>query len=147
MASQQGKSDIKNSHGRQLKIFEQPSLNPTSRVKAAMREAIKECPLSREQIVDEMNRLAGIEGVKVKISLALLDKWVAQSTPHIIPWKLMPIFCRITENVLPLQALLAPLGATIVWDKDVRLLQWARAEIQRRALSKTARRLLEELGI
>lgn len=145
MASQGNISDRINSHDRQVKIFTQPSLNPTSKVKAAMREAVKECPLSREQIVDEMNRLANIDGVKVKISLALLDKWVAQSTPHIIPWKLLPIFCRVTGNILPIQALLAPLGADIIWDKDVRLLQWARVEIQKRAISKRARKLLEDL--
>ncbi|OQX50296.1 hypothetical protein B5M47_03965 [candidate division CPR3 bacterium 4484_211] len=131
----------------QRPLFSSPSLNPVSKVKAAIKQAIKGCGLSREQIVDEMNRLAKIENIHVKVSLSLLDKWVAQEATHIIPWKVLPIFCRVTGSILPLQALVAPLGATVITGKDLKLLEWAKVEIKRRELSRKTRQLLEEIRI
>ncbi len=145
MESQRLFSDKKSFEQRHL--FGSPSLNPVPKVKAAMKEAIKECGLSREQISDEMNRLAKINGVHAKVSPSLLDKWVAQEAAHIIPWKLLPIFCKVTGSILPLAALAAPVGATLVIGKEVKLLEWAKAEIKRRELSRKTRKLLEEIGI
>jgi len=131
----------------QPSLFEQVSLDPTNRVKSAMREALKECRLSREQVVDEINRLAGVEGIKTKVSLSLLDKWVAASANHLIPWKLLPIFCQVTKSILPLQALVAPLGLQVIGPSEIKILEWGKVELQRRALSKKTRRLMEEIKV
>jgi len=47
----------------QLSLFDQPTLNITRDLKISMNEAVSECGLSREQIVDAMNNLADRYGV------------------------------------------------------------------------------------
>ena len=109
--------------------------------------------MSREQVVDEMNRLAAAEGLTTngrsqKVTLALLDKWLAPGTvQHVIPLKLLPIFCAVTGSVAPLQALAALLGARVISQEEAKLLEWARLEIERRKLSRRARKLAQEVGI
>jgi len=138
---------------KQLNLWDRPSLDPTHRIKLAMKEALKTTSLSREQVVDEMNRLAAAEGLTTngrsqKVTLALLDKWLAPgATQYLIPLKLLPIFCAVTGSVAPLQALAAPLSARMISAKEEKLLEWARLEVERRRLRKRARQLAQEVGI
>lgn len=70
----------------QLSLRDQVSLDRTDLLKVSMQEAIKESGLSRAQVVDEMNRLSAIAGISVRVSEAILDKWVARgSKGHVIP--------------------------------------------------------------
>jgi len=130
-----------------------PSLDPTPRLKAAMKEALKNSPLSREEIVDEMNRLAAEEGITTngrsqKITVTILDKWVAPAAKqHVIPLKYLPLFCKVTESLAPFQALIAPLAAQIISFDEAKLLEWAKLEIERRRLNKRVRQLAQEVGI
>ena len=140
--------------GRQLHFRDQLALDPTDCLKIAMSEALKESSLSREQVVDEVNRLAAIAGITSegraqKISVATLDKWVARSAKaHIIPTRYIPIFCQVTGSLLPIAALLpASAGAEIVSAEEATLLQWAKVEQERRKLQKQSRRLAQEAGI
>jgi len=138
---------------KQRSLWDRPSLDPTHRIKLAMKEALQGIPLSREQVVDEMNRLAAAEGLTTngrsqKVTTALLDKWLAPgATQHIIPLKLLPIFCAVTGSVAPLQALAAPLSARVISAEEEKLLEWARLEVERRRLRKRARQLAQEVGI
>ena len=137
----------------QRSLWDRPSLDPTARLKAAMKEALRNTSLSREQVVDEMNRLAAAEGLTTngrsqKVTPALLDKWLAPgATQHIIPLKLLPIFCAVVGSVEPLCVLAAPLGARVISEEEAKLLEWARLELERRRLSKRARKLAQEVGI
>jgi len=76
-----------NSMSEQLSLFTNKSLDPTSKVKEAMRRAIKQSEISREEVAHRMNELAKIEGIKTGgrtqgISLNLLEKWLSQSAEH-----------------------------------------------------------------
>lgn len=77
-----------------------------------MRQQIKESGLSREQIVDSMNRLAKEDGVAGgrgnKISLANLDAWCAESKPNVISLNLLPYFNAATDSLLTIDVQLAP---------------------------------------
>jgi hypothetical protein len=53
----------------------------------------------------------------------------------------------VTKDNGPMQALVAPVGLQIVGDEDAKLLEWARAELRRRHLTKEARRLAQEVGL
>lgn len=134
--------------GQQLRIFK-PSLNATSRLKAAMREAIKNCPLSRQEIVDQMRALAKTEGLGggrgSAISLATLDAWVAETKSHLIPVNLLPLFCDVTKDGAPVAILAAANGFSLIGSQDRQLLEWARAEIRTRQLAKKKKRILAEL--
>jgi hypothetical protein len=136
----------------QLFLFNHPSLNIISRLKAAMRESIRQSRLSRDQIAEQMTDALLIEGLRCPgnaraISKAILDKWVSESARHVIPLSLLPVFCAIVGDWLPIQIVVKPLGLTIVSDRERRLLEWADAEIKRREASKKAKRLAEDIGI
>ena len=138
---------------RQGLLWDTPSIDPINRLKAAMREALRNCPLSRTKVVTDMNELASIEGMTCngnaqKISEALLDKWVAAgANAFIIPLRYLPLFCKVTGNTASLQAVCAPLGLQIIGDEDRKILEWARAELRRRHLTKEAKRLAQEVGL
>lgn len=137
----------------QLRLWDLPSLDPTDRLKTAMREALKVCPLSRDRIVSDMNQLVSSEGMACggraqKISVPQLEKWVAPgASAHVIPLKLLPAFCRVVGSLAPLQALAAPICAEVVGPEDAKLLKWARAESERRRIVQEAGRLAREAGI
>lgn len=135
--------------GHQLKIFK-PSLNATSRLKAAMREAIRNCRLSREEIAEQMRALAKMEGLGggrgSTITLSSLDAWVAESKPHLIPINLLPLFCDVTKDGAPIAVLAATNGLSLIGPQDRQLLEWAKAEVRSRQLARKKKRLLAEMG-
>lgn len=137
----------------QLRLWDSPSFDPTDRLKTAMREALKACPLSRERIVSDMNQLANAEGMicggrAQKITVPQLEKWVAAgASGHVISLKLLPVFCRVVGSIAPIQAIAAPMGAEVVGPEDAKLLRWARAESERRKIVREAGRLAQEAGI
>lgn len=136
----------------QLSLFNRQSLNIVSRLKAAMRESLRCCGPSREQIAEQMTEAILVEGLKFpgnsrSISKAILDKWVSESSPHVIPLSFLPLFCVITRDFLPIHILLMPLGLKPVGKRESKLLEWAEKEIKRRHISREIKRLEEEIGI
>jgi len=136
----------------QLFLWDRPSLNPVPRVKEAMRQALKSCGLSREHVVDKMNSLARAEGLstngKAKSATAdMLDKWVADSGEHLIPWKLLPIFCHVVGDISPLRALTAPLGADVIDKNEKKLLKLARAEREIKKLQRLKKQIETEINL
>jgi len=136
----------------QLNLWDRPSLNPVPRVKEAMRQALKACALSREQVVDRMNGLARAEGLSTngrakKASNDMLDKWVAESGEHLIPWKLLPIFCHVVGDLSPLKALAAPLGADVITIDEKKLLKLARAEREIKQLRRLKKQIETEIDL
>lgn len=133
--------------------WDQPGIDPTQRLKTAMREALHSCGLSRLKVVNDMNALAMVEGMTCggksqKVTEALLDKWCAAgSTAYVIPLRYVPLFCRVVGSVLPLKALAGPVGAEVISGEDVKLLVWARLELARRLAEKNAKKAAQEVGI
>lgn len=105
-------------------------------VKSAMAQALKDCGLSRDQVVDKINSLAAANGIVLRLTINTLDKWVAPSADHAIPYQLMPIFCRATGSMAPLGALATPLGAVVAGPREQWLMELGRAHL----LAKQARR-------
>ena len=137
----------------QLDLWTKPDLDPTTRLKAAMREALRLSGISREKVVTDMNDLAAEAGLTTngrgeKVTLAILEKWVAPSANgHRVPIHYLSIFCLVTRSFLPLEALAVAIGCHVVGNEDVKLLEWARVETTRRKLGRDARRLAQEVGI
>ena len=140
----------------QLNLWDSPSLDPTTRVKAAMREALSgayAAGVTRDNVVDEMNRLASLEGLSTngngkRVTKHLLDKWVSTAADgHRVPLHLLLIFCRATGSNLPIKALAAPLGLDVIDDEERKKLAWAEAEIERKKTAQLARRLSQEIGL
>lgn len=141
--------------GRQLTMRDYLSLDTADQLKVAMSEALKNAASSgksRAEVVDEMNRLASISGIRHEgknsaITEEILNKWVARgSTGHNLPVRYLAIFCQATRSLLPIEAILPP-GAGIIDEADVALLKWARVETERKKLNKESKRLAQEAGI
>ena len=140
--------------GKQLPLFEKMISDPGPHLKAAMKETIQASTRSREQIVDEMNRLASIAGITCngknqKVTATLLDKWVAPgSMAYMIPIRLLPFFCAAAGSFHALVVFATFFaGARVVGEEDLKKLRWAEAEISARKEKKLARRLAEEVGL
>lgn len=133
----------------QLNMFSR-NLNVVSKLKEAMRESVRKCSLSRQEIVDEMIHLgkgAGIiNGRGTTISLANLDAWLAAGKVNVIPLVYLPLFCYSVRDLSPLCVLASPLDADVISSKDAKILAWARMEIKSKNLEKKKNRLLSEIA-
>lgn len=128
--------------------------DPVPAVKLAMGEALKGCPLSREQVVEDMNRLALIRGwahgKRPFITPALLDKYVALgATAYVIGQRALNLFCEAVGSLLPLEAYVKTFrGVEGLLDREKRLkVEWVDDEITARQAKKRNRRRAPELGI
>ncbi len=94
------------------------SLDVRQTLKAALAAALKSCPLSREQVVDELLDMAYRHGMSVSLTRAILEKWCAPSASHLPPVSMLPLICRVTGSNLPLQALAEPLGLMVAGPRE-----------------------------
>lgn len=92
-------------------------------LKAALRAAIKNSPLSRHQIAGEMSHLAGVTITKEQI-----DSWTRDSDDggRHVPAEYLPAFCKTTQSTEPLEVLCRTAGAFVLPGPEA-----LRAEIQR----------------
>lgn len=128
--------------GQQFDLWHKPSLDVTQRVKAALREVMSVCPLSREEIADSMSNAARKEGLatdRSPVSPDMLDKWAASSAvTHRMPHHFIVIFCSVTLSLLPIQAMLAPLKSAAVLARI--WISWNSPELAFRRRSLPAKR-------
>ena len=124
----------------QMSFFESISLNPTYEIKRQLRMALSGSTLSRDEVADEINRIAVHEGMRKQISKQTLDNWTKNSDSDrlpSLPW--LTLLCSVLNTVGPIAAMIRPLGADIIDEKDARLLAWAKAEREKRRANKKAR--------
>lgn len=69
-------------------------LNISAQIHAAIKNAIRKAPKSREMIADEMTALLGIE-----ITADKLYNWTADSHPHRMPGEYYSAFCVATGDI------------------------------------------------
>lgn len=72
--------------------------NVTAQLVAAMREAIRKAPKSREVIAEEMTELLG-----EKVTETTINNWTAPSHPHEISAGRLGVFCRVTGDMEPMR--------------------------------------------
>lgn len=105
--------------------------------------------LSREQLVDRMSQAARQEGLgggrNGKITLAMLESWVAETKGNMIPVGLLPVFCWATGSLEPLRVLAACLEADVIGQADKKLLELAKIDAEARKLAKRRRILTHEI--
>ena len=133
----------------QLQLFRDRNLNIVYEIKRQIRLALCGTNLSRDQVMDEMNRLASRDGVNKKaVTRATVDSWCKDSEPGRLPsLNGLVVFCAALGTQEPVRAMLKPLGADVIGPEEVGLLAWARAEQARRKAAKKARLAQEELDL
>jgi len=130
----------------QLDLFHNKSLNTTYEIKRSMRLAVSKSHFSREEIIDQMNKVSTQEGMRTTISKATLDNWLKDSDPGRMPspaW--LTIFCYVLHDTGSIAAMLNPLSCIVVEGETQKLLVWAEAEFGKRRAVKKARRALANL--
>lgn len=119
-------------------------------MKAAMRRAAAECSLSRAQIVDKMNTLAGgralTQGNKREISQDTFDKWMADEERGQMPSGFaLDVFMRAVGSLAPLEAWLGLYGCAVLTAKGKKTLEYAELVLEEKCKAKRKRRLEDEL--
>ncbi|WP_448874415.1 hypothetical protein [Desulfobulbus propionicus] len=107
-------------------------MNVAAPLQAAIREAIRQAPKSRETIADEMTELAG-----VTVTVHQVNNWTAESHPHRIPAELLPAFCQVTGSIEALRLLAETAGVFTLPGPDA-----LRAEIHK--LDEETKKLARE---
>lgn len=133
-------------------LFEPALSGIESAVKAAMRQAVKDSPYSREQVVDRMNALASSAGVRLaagngsSLSLATFEKWLNPGeADHMPSIRALGVFCKAAGTAAPLEALAETLGFGVVDERGAKLLEWAEHEMQIKRLQQKKRRIEADL--
>ena len=113
-------------------LFRRPTFNVVKAQKKAMQDSIKKSGLSREQVVDLMNDLAGLFGISLssgndkKLTRVTLDKWLnITETDRQIPMRALPVFCAATNCNYALDILAQAIGCQVIDGKQRKLLEWA----------------------
>lgn len=115
----------------------------TSRLNAAVKAGIKSAPKSREQIADDMAKLAGCE-----VTAAMINNWTAESHPHKLPCYLLPAFCEATGDYGPLLVLTDTAGIHTIEAPDKIRARLQKLEEQKQELDREKNKyaaLLHEL--
>ena len=137
---------------KQLDLFSRFSLNINHDVKEAMAISARESGLSREEILDRMNSLAGKYGVRLfrgngnSLTMSTLEKWLnIQAAEHIPPINSLVIFCAVLNDNSAMEKITKPLGAQLIGEEDIKLLLWAREYHQIKKARKRMRKIEEDL--
>jgi len=136
---------------RQLSLFENqiPDVEPL--LKAAMNRAAKRCGLSREQIVDRMNEIAGMGGFRLNknarsLTLDMLEKWLNPVERDYVPsHNALHVFMAAIGDPEPLQVMAAIQGFDLIGGEDRKILKAAKIEREIANLKRQKRRLEQEL--
>ena len=125
-------------------------------IKAALRRvAGDENSEGRKLLVDKINKIARISGVKLTggnvraISKDTLDKWLSPSDESHPPSVIAILaFCLSTQNTTPLRVMLRAIGLDIMTEEDRLYAEIGRRSVEakrKNAEAKKARRLIQEL--
>lgn len=135
----------------QLDLFNQPTLNVIRPIKQAMNSDVRNCGLSRDQIVDRMNDLAARYGVCLvngnykQLTIETFEKWLnPNELNRCIPLKALPVFCAAVERSTVINVLARPLDLRVVDSRERKLLSWAEAKIAIKEKNKIVRKLESE---
>jgi hypothetical protein len=124
----------------QLDLFHGHTINPTLEIKRQIRLVVSASNMSRDQIVDEMNRLASSIGIKGNLTKDKFDGWCKDSDLSRLPspvW--LVVFCRVMNTVAPLAAMAAPLGCRVIGPDKAKILALGEAEIEKKKAAKRSR--------
>jgi hypothetical protein len=87
----------------------------------AVSQALKDCPLPREEIAEEMTRYSGEH-----VSKDMLDKWASEAAEdHVIPLTKLDALIEVTRDQRLLQILSAPRHWSVIDDRYLPAIDYA----------------------
>ena len=113
-------------------LLTRPTFNVVKAQKKAMAASVKESGLSREQVVDMMNNLAGLYGISLStgndkaLTRVTLDKWLnVNELDRQMPARVVPVFCKVVGNHSALDILAKTMDCQVIDSKQRKMLRWA----------------------
>lgn len=107
-----------------VKAFEPLTIRATSfkgRMSKAVGQALKDCPMSREEIAEEMTRYSGEQ-----VSVDMLNKWASEAAEdHAIPLAKLDALIEVTRDRRLLQIFAAPRDWSVIHDKYLPAIDYA----------------------
>ena len=118
------------------------------RMKRALAAAVP--PLSREQLVDRMNSIATREDLKItigkgKLTLAVLDKWLAPNESDLPPIVGLEVFMLALGDLGPLEAFAEHHGCTLLTKREALFYEFGKAKFEARERAQRLKRLEETI--
>ena len=134
------------SGAKQLDLFSGQSLNPIYELKDLIRSEMSRSSLSRDQIVDQMNELAGRKNLPGRISKSTLDAWCKISDLSRLPSPVqLMLLCVVLKTNIFFKPLVYPLGSELISPEEKKILNYGKAELKKKKAAKEVRRALEEI--
>lgn len=124
-------------------------------IKSAMQRALAAAspPVSRIQLVERMNAIAGKYGVKLTtgrtrlLSIHILDKWLAPNDPDdMIPLVALEVFMLAIRNFEPLKCLAEFNGCKILTPEENLFYEYGKAKFAAKEQARKLKRLEEDLA-
>lgn len=114
------------------------------RMKSALAAAVP--PLSREQLVDRMNAIAERENLKItigkgKLTLAVLDKWLAANEPDFPPLLGLEVFMLALGDLGPLKALAELHNCTLLTAQEALFYEFGKAKFDAKERARSLKHL------
>lgn len=124
----------------------------TAVICAAMNEAAKASPYSRDEIVDRMNKLAAMAGVRLtqgnvkKIKKDTLEKWLNPASEVVPGIRAVEVFMQAVGTTLPLERWGEEHGLQLLDGEEQLAYEYGKTKIAQKELSATERAILQQLG-
>jgi len=117
------------------------NLSRKDAVREALTHALAACPMSREEVAEELSRLTG-----EAISRNHLDNWCSTGKREWrFPCELTTAFCRITGDFGLVVAVLEGTGFGLADDRTLKAAQYGRMLAEEKKRTAMKRKLLEAL--
>lgn len=126
-------------------MFSVPTIN-VKPFKDALKDALRACPLSRDQVADRMSMILG-----KKITIHEINTWTAQSKEaHLPRTDELIAFHQVVGRPEPINAIAAEAGLTVIDQADARILKIAKLKREKLRIQQEIERLtaidLKEAG-
>jgi len=107
------------------------ALDFNAKVKKAIGEAIKKCPMKRVEIAERMNQIAAFAGEAGRMTAHILNAWTRKDPVRKVSINDLVYFCAATGDKTPLHVLIEPFGGKWITAEEVDMLEFGIAEMQR----------------
>jgi hypothetical protein len=124
-----GPADVSNFHRISDKLDE-PLWGTAERIRRALREDLAECRLSREDLAVRLTVRMG------RVSVALINAWVAESKVNRFPADLVPAWTQVTGSRRLLELLCGEAGLALATREDCEFAELGRTNLRGRKLTQ-----------
>jgi len=121
-------------------------------IAAACKQAIRESGMTRDQVLDGINRYLGrtedgeTPDRKKKYSIHMLNNWLSKPSDNRLPTRVLHAIVKITGSLVPYEVLVADAGGVVISSAERTELQLGKLEQLIREAASMKRQLMRSKG-